>query len=840
MQHEIINDEYMNKTLTLLMALVLGCISAYSVPAKLGVKRTVTLADGSMVELTLRGDEHFSYYTADDGTPYQLKADGQLLKMTPEEVSKRWTELRAKHLASDPRRANARMRSPKEVGIPGQTTGKHRGLVLLVEFKDVKFASQDPNATFKRFFNEEGYNDYGNTGSVRDYFLKQSYGKLEIDFDVYGPYTTGGLMASYGADDGDDVDVNARAMVLEAIDQASKDVDFSNYDWNNDGEVDQVFIICAGFSEAEGADPEYIWPHESRLTVERNYNGKKLNIYGVATELWGDGKRSNLDKEICGIGAACHEFSHCLGLPDFYDTTYSGGFGLHTWSVMDYGGNLNNGHTPAGYTSYERMFAGWLEPTELTEKTSVKDMKPLATTPEAYILYNEGNKNEFYLLENRQPVDFDAKLQGHGMLVLHVDYEEMSWVTNSVNDDVNHQRITIIPADGQLSSSSKSMGGDPFPGTSGNTALTNYTTPASTLYNANSDGGYFMNKSIDNITESEDGLISFVACRPELAAPQPDDGKEIEGDNAFTVSWPAVNGAIGYELELTETGTASSDPNEALEREFTFEKFVSKTVGFSDVSSKMSDYGLSGWTGSKIFTTPNKMRLGTSSAAGNVRTATWKVPQSTEITIVMGADVVKAGTTVNGKLLIAYGNAGESATYEEVDFEVTGNGRHVFHFTVRKGLFWLEIEPSSQMYLNYLAIYDGTWTAEQLGITNAAARELAPRRAATVTTYTTETNSITLSNLNKSSRFVYRVRSLGEENTYSKWSEERTFMFSSTVGTIGDVNNDGKCDAKDIIAISQWIMGKYSGEFNEETADVNGDGKINIADIIAIMQKILR
>lgn len=822
-------------------AFLLSTLTSNAVPAK-PVKKTIRQADGTLIELTLRGDEHYSYYTADDGTPYQLKADGQLLKMTNEEVSERWSELRAKRLAADPRRANARMRSPKEAGKPGQTTGNHRGLVILVEFKDVKFASQDPNATFKRFFNEEGYNDYGNTGSVRDYFLKQSYDNLKIDFDVYGPYTTGGSLASYGAKDGDNNDVNPTAMVMEAIDQAAKEVDFSKYDWNDDDEVDQVFLICAGYDQAEGADPDYIWPHEWALSaqgIERTYNGKKINIYGVATELWGNGKSNNLDKEIAGIGTACHEFSHCLGLPDFYDTKGSS-FGMGYWSVMCSGNYLNNSHTPAGYSSYERMFAGWLTPVELTEKTSVKDMKPLATTPEAYILYNEGNKNEFYLLENRQNVGFDASLPGHGMLVLHVDYGEGYWQSNSVNNDANHQRMTIIPADGQLSYSSSSSKGDPFPGTKGNTALANYTTPAATLYNANLDGGYFMNKSIDNITESEKGLISFVACRPELAVPQPDGGKEVEGDNAFTISWPAVNGAIGYEVELTEIGTASSDPNEALEREFTFDKFVSKTVGFSDVSSKMSDYGLTGWTGSKIFTTPNKMRIGTSSAVGNVKTATWNVPQSTEITIVMGADVVKAGTTVKGLIKVAYGNRGESATYEEVDFEVTGNGRHVFHFTVRKDLFWIEIEPSSQMYLNYLAVYDGTWTAEQLGITNAAARELTPRKATTMTTHSTETNSITLSNLNKSSRFVYRVRALGEENTYSLWSEEHTFKFSSTVGAIGDVNNDGKCDAKDIIAISQWIMGKYSGEFNEETADVNGDGKINIADIIAIMQKILK
>ena len=765
------------KLLVASAAFLLSTMTATAVPAK-PVKKTFRQADGTLIELTLRGDEHYSFYTAEDGTPYRLKANGELLKLTCEEVSARWTELRNKHLAADPRRANARMMS-RGAGIPRQTIGKYRGLIILVQFSDVKFASTDPQATFNRFFNEEGYHEYGNAGSVRDYFLKQSYGQLEINFDVVGPYTTGGSLAAYGAATEDNHDANPTAMVMEAIDQAAKEVDFSNYDWDNDGEVDQIFLICAGYSQAEGADTDYIWPHEWSLGAQgiaRNYNGKKLNTYGVSTELWGNGKTTNLEKEIDGIGTACHEFSHCLGLPDFYDTQYNGGFGMSYWSVMDSGSYLDGGHTPPGYSSYERMFAGWLEPTELKEMTTITGMKPLATTPEAYILYNEGNKNEFYLLENRQLIDFDAKLPGHGMLVLHVDYDKDCWITKNVNTVPEHQRMTIIPADGKLSSSN--MQGDPFPGIKGNTALASYTTPAPTLYNANVDGGYLMNKDIDCITESEDGLISFVACRPPLDVPQPEEGKEVEGEAAFTVSWPAVQGAAGYQFELTEIGAAATNPTEALEREFTFDKFISKTAGFTDVSSKMADYGLSGWSGSKIYTTPNKMRIGTSKESGYVRTATWRVPNSSELTVVIGAGLVKEGTTVKGSVELAYGNEGESAQYDTQDFELTEDGMMVFNFSTRKNLFWINIKPESQMYLNYFAIYDGTWDASQLGI--AGSRQLAATRGTTITVYDIDKNSIKLENLNTGNRFAYRVRSVGEAKNYSGWSEEKSFKFSAS------------------------------------------------------------
>lgn len=760
-------------------------MTAQAVPAKPGVKKTVRQADGSLIELTLRGDEHFSFYTDESGKAYRLLSGDRLDPMTDQQVGDLWTARKAARLS----KVNAaRTRSPRQAGKPNNaTTGKHRGLVVLMQFQDVKFETPEPQKAFSRFFNEAGYSDNGMKGSVRDYFLKQSYNQLEIDFDVVGPFTANASMAHYGANEGEGdnerIDVNAPELIAEAVTAAAAEVDYSNYDWDEDGEVDQVFIIYAGYGEAQGADKNTIWPHEYSLTAlgkKIEYNGKRLATYGCAAELRGDGKHNTGIMD--GIGTACHEFSHCLGLPDFYDTRTNGSnYGMGTWDVMCAGPYNGDSNIPAGYTSYERWFSGWLEPVELKEMTRISGMKPLATDPEAYILYNEANKNEYYLLENRQKTDFDSALGGHGLLVLHVDYDAPSWSSNSANNTTEHQRMTIIPADGKTTNSTTS--GDPFPGKTKNTSLTNYTSPAATLYNANADGQKLMGKPLDNITESEEGLISFVACRPELGIPEPDGGKEVEGEASFTITWPAVSGAVSYELELTEIGTASDDPKEALESEFNFDEMISKSTGFSDVSSKMADYNLKNWSGSKIFTSPNKMKIGTSTAAGYVLTATWKVPQSTEITVVMGANVFKAGSNVAGEISVAYGNAGDQATYERQKFEVTGNGRQVFHFTARKDLFWIEIRPETQMYLNYLAIYDGTWTAEQLGITNgASARQFALRKATSVNTYTTETNSLTLKDLNTRSRFIYKVRAIGEENTYSQWSEEKTFKFSNPSG----------------------------------------------------------
>lgn len=765
----------MKKTLTLLFALLLGCISANAVPAKPGVKKTVTLSDGTQVELTLRGDEHYKFYTGNDGFAYREK-DNQFERLSLNDAHAQWSE----RMTMATKSRKARTRGIGEAN--GSLTGKRKGLVILMEFADVKFTTENVQSVFNDFFNKENYTDFGMKGSVSDYFKAQSYGNFELDFDVVGPFTANANMAYYGAHYTDDNgteqnDSHPAGLVHEACLKADSLVNFNDYDWDGDGEVDQVFVIYAGYAEAHGAAPETIWPHEWALEGE----GIKLDLDGVHISTYACGCELNgkSGTELDGIGTACHEFTHCLGIPDFYDTS-GDNFGMAIWDVMDYGCYNDNSRTPAGYTSYERMFAGWLTPTELKgDMTQISDMKALVDSPEAYILYNEANKNEYYLLENRQKRGFDAGLFGHGLLVLHVDYDKSSWNNNTVNTNADRQRLTIIAADGDYKRyDSRSLAGDPFPGRTGATALANYTTPAATLYNKNADGGKLMNKAIDSITESEDGLISFVALRPELAAPSTESATETEGEGSFTITWPAVSGASGYQLKLTQMGIAATDPSEALQREFNFEKFVSKSNGFTDVSSKMSEYGLPGWSGSKIFTTPNKMRIGTSKESGNVKTATWNVPNSTEMTIVFGAGLVKEGEKVNGTVTMYHYSTGDANANGEVkQFELTEDGKLVFNFGTLDDYFWITITPASQMYLNYFAVYDGTWSASQLGL---AASTRGTTRATKETIFDTNTNSITLTDLSTDARYLYCIRSKGEAGDYSVWSEEKSFQFSSS------------------------------------------------------------
>ncbi len=768
--------------------LVMSAIAANAVPVKPGVKKTVQLTDGTTVQMTLCGDEHYTFLKDSEGNAYQLNADRRAVRISYNQVAERWAANKQARL-SKVQPSEGQKRASRRIGDAGATIGEHRGLVILAQFSDVSFVTPNANQVFNNHFNEVGYTGYGNSASVRDYFLKQSYGQLTIDFDVVGPYTLPNTMEYYGkpyTDEGENLhhDTHPALMAAHAVDAASADVDFRNYDWDGDGVVDQVFIIYAGYAEAQGADENTIWPHEWVLAAEdatRRYNGVTINTYGCTAELAGDGKSWGGDPD--GIGTACHEFSHCLGLPDMYDTKGSN-YGMGYWDVMCSGSYNDDSHTPAGYTSYERWFSGWMEPTEINTMTRVNNMAPLVEKPEAYILYNEKNKNEYYLLENRQPISFDKGLYGHGLLILHVDYSQTSWQNNSVNTTADHQRMTIIAADNEYGSRSyNSIAGDPWPGIKGNTSLTNYTTPAATLYNANTDGTKLMSKPIDNITENEEAhTVSFVACRPEMDVPQFVQAQELNS-NSFTTTWSAVNGAISYEIELTTIDKASSDPSEALQWENKFEKCYSKSASFTDISTKLGDYGLSGWSGSKLFTSPNKLKIGTSTTAGYLRTPSWwGVPSSQELTLVMGAAPFKADVAVNGTITFeSVIEGGTSANIVKVDqeFEVSKDGKQVFTFKAPKenNLYRITISPDGQMYLNYLSLYDGTWTAEQLGLNSSAQ---VSRRASTTTTYSSENNSYTFTDMATNKRYVFRVRALGEENTVSRWSEEGAFEFGST------------------------------------------------------------
>lgn len=506
---------------------VLGLSCAHAVPAKKGVKRTIKLADGTSVVAELKGDEFASYWLADDGKCYVQDIDSRTFKITDKaQVVNRGLAKRQK--ANDGRIKRFAKRGPKReiTGAFSHFTGTKKGLIILVNFKDVKFGRTHTRPMFDNIANKKGFtNSLGFKGSVKDYFLAQSNGQFELDFDVVGPYTLSQNMAYYGAHTKDgDVDAKAGHMVLEACQMADKDVNYKDYDWDGDGEVDQVFVIYAGFGEADGGSEDTIWPHESRLSswVGNPYATKD----GVSVNTYACGNENTKDmlgrSRINGIGTICHEFSHCLGYPDLYDTNYGGNFGMGSFDLMCSGSYNGESFCPPNYSAYEKWIAGWITPIVLDKPASVKGMQAQDVKyGQAFVVYNDNNKNEYYLIENRQQSVgiWDKLLPASGMMITHVDYDKNIWEWNNVNTIVNysnqhgpgyayldndHQRLTIFHADNEEGSSADSQAGDLYP-FNGNNSLTDTSSPAATIY----QGGSTMGKPITNITQNEDGSIDF-------------------------------------------------------------------------------------------------------------------------------------------------------------------------------------------------------------------------------------------------------------------------------------------------------------------------------------------
>lgn len=402
----------------------------------------------------------------------------------------------------------SRMYSPVVENLKG-----HKNvLVILVEFSDKAFEQSHDVSFYNEMLNELGEKgrEAGLVGSVRDYFLVQSNNQFNLTFDVVGPIALSKEYSYYGKDSLSKQDVHLDEFAEEAIRMAAPIVDFSKYDWNHDGNVEQVVFIYSWFGQNVSFNkyPETIHPKKSNITY---YGKDPIAINGVVINDFACVPELRMIKEdgtyqINGIGTFCHEFSHCLGMPDMYDVNNKF-YGTTIWDLMGTGGHNGNGLIPAGFTSYEKMLFGWQQPIVLDDDTQITNMKAASQGGESYIIRNENNANEYYLIENRQKTGWDAALPGHGLLVLHVNHDEIVFGNNKVNNSENaYPHCKIILADND--SIANHHDGDLFP-YRGNDSLTANSTPVARLYHRNIDGSFLMGKTLSHICENADGTMNF-------------------------------------------------------------------------------------------------------------------------------------------------------------------------------------------------------------------------------------------------------------------------------------------------------------------------------------------
>ena len=430
-------------------------------------------------------------------------------------------------------------------------TGSPRAIVLLVQFANRPFKVQ-PRKAFNQYLNSmaDKHQDFGNaenrnTGSVKRYFSDMSGGKFKPQFDLYGPITMPKNAAYYG--EGSSSMERYRELVSEACTMMDDSLDFSMYDADKDGNVDLVYIIYAGYGESVSSIDSTLWPKAFVCGTEIKKDGKYVRLAGISNELNGrpDGKYSSTSGLLInGVGLFCHEFSHCMGLPDFYPTVSPqwttandkqdfdayDNQGMEDWDVMDNGIYLYNGYSPTAYTAWEREKMGWLTIETLTKEGKV-ELKSIDEGGKAYRIKNDKNTsgNEYYIVENIQANGWNKKLPASGMMVSHVEYVPRAFSVfhggdNSVNNIKKHPRMTIVPADGYLPSSyrkvpnssnltapymkkeqyDEQLAGDLYPGKNNVNRLTD----AQNMVNYAPWTGGMLNKPIYNIA-LKNGIVTF-------------------------------------------------------------------------------------------------------------------------------------------------------------------------------------------------------------------------------------------------------------------------------------------------------------------------------------------
>ena len=447
-----------------------------------------TAPDGTVTQVLIKGNENSHYYL--DATTLQgLKTDdfGKLVPMTPAELST---------LSAASEAVHTKALGQHESFVPA--SGSPRICVILVEFSDVKFAMSDPASYYTRALNTQGFSDNGNTGSVRDYFSAQSSGSFTPQFDVYGPVTLSSPRSSYSSTQN-----NAYKMVHEGAAALDSQVDFSVYDLNNNGDINHVCIIFAGQGANFGAAGAP-WPHNSDcptgILSRKKVDGKILHHYMCTSEIG----YTSTD----GIGTFVHEFGHALGLPDLYNTISIGSDTPNWWSVMDVGSYLDKCTAPCNYSAFERTALGWHTYTPLTAAADVR-LRPLADHNFSCVI-ETGRDRDFYVLENRPATGWDRALPGSGMLIWHIDGNDQSAISSQPNNNPSHLLIDLVRADNSWETA---LDGDPWPGSTGNSAFTATSVPAMTRWESNATNASRIpvtGKDVTDITRNAtNGLISF-------------------------------------------------------------------------------------------------------------------------------------------------------------------------------------------------------------------------------------------------------------------------------------------------------------------------------------------
>jgi M6 family metalloprotease-like protein len=548
--------------------------------------------------------------------------------------------------------------------------GVNKVLVILVEFDPDPQVSGELGEQFAVGTTPTDWQAkvFGTSNSVRAYYQEVSYGQLDLvpAEESYGsqdgvvgwlrlPQTHPGTAA-----DPDEASLRlARAAILAAdpyVDFAAFDIDGNSYISTQEL---HVVIVVAGYEQAYGgsggACSPSLWAHNWSL------EGPEVPVAdGVrVADYFGGGSYIQLGEWHCSnrdnpghpatIGVLAHELGHDLGsgAPDLYDIDGSSS-GIGDWGLMGSGawnGLVFPGDSPAHMTAWTKWLMGWIAPTRVTSELLSQGIPQVESNHNAVyqLLDNPGGvdwnwspgRGEYFLIENRQRVGYDAALPGEGLLIWHIDESQVD------NSDEARRLVGLVQADGRgdldcsnCANANDGDEGDPFPGATENRFFNDGSNPSSRLY-----GGFPSGVAVERISDSgrtmfADLIVEALPNDPPIAEAGPDQ---------------KVN--VGETVRLD--GTGSFDPN-GDQLSFTW-TFVSTPPG----SRRRVGSRLSGPTPSFIADMPGDYVLELLVEDGRGGSATDQVTITAVAEILFSADF-EAGT--DGWQATGWGNQWHQAS----------------------------------------------------------------------------------------------------------------------------------------------------------------------------------
>lgn len=330
---------------------------------------------------------------------------------------------------------------------------------------------------------------YGVNGhTLRNYYNEVSRGTLDVvtvNFPSSMDWMDAPQLYSYyvnGQNGFGSYPQNAQKLAEDAIAAANIAVDFSQYDNDNDGYVDALFIIHAGRGAEYTGNVNDIWSHQWGTSTPQLVDGVYAYIYSMEPEYW-----RNPGDMTCGVYA--HEAGHAIfGLPDLYDYDYDSD-GIGAWSLMA-GGSWNGplGSSPAHPDAWSLCQMGFASQINIISDTAQISIPSVEDSGIIYRLWTEGSAgNEYYLVENRRRTGYDAYLPGDGLCIYHIDDYRSSnndqWYPGYTTS--GHYKVALEQADGFWNLERYQNGGDAgdtYPGSTLNTRFDNHSVPNSNDY----------------------------------------------------------------------------------------------------------------------------------------------------------------------------------------------------------------------------------------------------------------------------------------------------------------------------------------------------------------------